>query len=441
MMLLLNPVARGWADEHAPYGADDVVDVTRINNRILVNLVYSTPDNFLHDDVYGDLTACYLRREAAEKLSRAQSLLDEKKKGFRLMVYDCLRPRSIQHEMWRVVKGTPQEPYVADPEKGSIHNFGAAVDLTIIDERGMPLDMGSPFDSFGDDSQPRLEDQLLRQGRLTERQVANRHLLRGVMEETGFRGIPEEWWHFEAFPYEEAVKRYPLVEFLLPAERASSILRRTADLQRDEYGYCLFVKASEKKIYVIKHNAIELVFDVAIGKGGLGKKREGDGKTPLGDYAIKWMVSRNGPLKENPGGAGSFIVDGKTYAVLDTELYFGDLGSIRVRTLPDATRRVSTSPQDRPITAEEIAIARDEQLWTDSYGGKDAYIMALNYPTAQERAEGKTGSCIEIHASSNLEKAGYRNYEGTLGCVSLYPAFARMIYERVNPGTPVRIVE
>jgi len=153
------------------------------------------------------------------------------------------------------------------------------------------------------------------------------------------------------------------------------------------------------------------------------------------------MVSRDGPRKDNPEGASSFVLEGRTYAVLDTELYFGDPGTIRVRTLPDGTRRVSDSPQYRGITPQEVAIAQGERLWTDDYGGKDAYIMALNYPTAKERAEGKTGSCIEIHASCNLEKAGYRNYGGTLGCVALYPAFARRIYQQVNPGTPVRIVE
>ena len=429
------------ADRLIPYGISDMVDIAGINSRVLVHLVYSTPDNFLRDDVYGDLEACYLRREVAEMLSRAQDLLEGRKKGWRLMVYDGLRPRTIQYEMWRMVKGTRQEAYVAEPEKGSIHNYGAAVDLTIADENGVPLNMGTPFDYFSEAAQPRFEKQLLRQGRLTRGQVANRQLLRDVMRAAGFNGIPDEWWHFQAFDIRAAVDRYPAVEFLLPEEWAIASLRQAADVPRDENGYCLLVKGSQKKLYLIRHDDIALVYDVALGSGGLGKMREGDCRTPLGDYSIKWMVSKRGPRKENPGGVGSFIVDGKTYAVLDTELFFGDPTNITVETLPDGTRKVSDSPFERSITAEEIAIAQSEKLWTDAYGGKDASIMALDYPNERDRAEGKTGSCIEIHASVNLEREGYRHYRGTLGCVALYPAFAAKIYQRVNPGTRVRIVE
>ena len=441
MTLWIDFFAAGSADQHIPYGVSDIVDITHINSRILVHLVYSTPDNFLRDDVYGDLDTCYLRREVAEMLGRAQDVLESKKKGFRLMVYDGLRPSTIQYEMWRIVKGTMQEAYVAEPEKGSIHNYGAAVDLTIVDEKGVPLNMGTPFDYFSEAAQPRYEKQLLKQGRLTKGQVANRRLLREVMKEAGFTGLPDEWWHFQAVDLQTAVSRYPIVEFFLPEESAIAMLRQAADLPRDSNGYCLLVKGSQKKICLIKDDAIELVFDAALGAGGLGKVREGDYKTPLGDYRIKWMVSKHGPRKENPGGVGSFIVDGKTYAVLDTELFFGDPTIITVETLPDGTRRVSENVLDRSITPEEIAIAQSEKLWTDAYGGKDAYVMALDYPNVMDRAEGKTGSCIEIHASSNLERVGYRNYGGTQGCVALYPAFAAKIYQRVNPGTPVRIVK
>ena len=202
-----------------------------------------------------------------------------------------------------------------------------------------------------------------------------------------------------------------------------------------------YVRESIKKMYLIEDDTIKLVFDVALGKGGLGKQKEGDHKTPLGDYKIKWLVSRNGPSKQNPGGLSSKVIEGKTYAVLDTELYFGDLANIRVKVLPDGTRKVSESPDDRPITREEIEIARGEKLWTDAYGGKQVFVMALDYPNKQDRAQGKTGSCIEIHASVNLEKVGYENYTGTLGCVSLYPSYAKRIYDYVNPGTPVRIIE
>ncbi len=438
MYLAYAPVTPSLAEQPAQYNIEDVVDITQVNSRILVNLVYSTNNNFLHEDVYGDLTTCFLRKEAAEKLDKAQSLLEKKKKGFKLIVYDGLRPRNVQYKMWRFVK---QPEYVAPPEAGSIHNFGAAVDLSMVDDRGALLDMGTPFDYFGDLAQPRYEKRLLKEGKLTKKQVKNRELLRDVMQEAGFQVMHSEWWHFDAFPSDEVKRRYKIVEFLLPLSKIKAVLNEAQGLPRDKTGFCVLVKGAEKKLYLIKHNSIRSVFDCAPGEGGLGKTKEGDHKTPLGDYKIKWMVSKNGPPKENPGGVKSSVVDGHTYAVLDTELYFGDLTKIRVRVLPDGTRKVSDDMSDRSISSREIKIAQNEKLWTDSYGGGDAYIMALDYPNKKDRAEGKTGSCIEIHASLNLVKEGFKKYTGTLGCVAMYPAEIKGVYESVNPGTYVRIVE
>ena len=439
--LAYTPCYPSSTNKPVQYVTEDMVDVSQLNSSIIVQLVYSTTDNFLNSDVYEDLETCYLRREVAEMLNKAQLVLDQKRKGYKLILYDCLRPRSVQYDMWRLVKETEQESYVADPAKGSVHNFGAAIDVSIADSRGSLLDMGTPFDYFGELAQPRYEERFLQEGRLTKEQLNNRKLLRDVMHQSGFRGIPDEWWHFNGFPLEEVKRRYAIVEFLVPLAETQDVLLKVKDLPRDENGMCILVKGSEKKMYLIENNTIKLVFDVALGKGGLGKKKEGDHKTPLGDYRIKWMVSRSGPPKLNPGGLSSTVVEGKTYAVLDTELFFGDLTEIRVKELPDGTRKVSDDGGDRPISRREIAIAQGEKLWTESYGGEQAYVMALDYPNRADRAQGKTGSCIEIHASLKLEEAGYDKYTGTLGCVSLYPAFAQRIYAFVNPGTPVRIIE
>jgi D-alanyl-D-alanine dipeptidase len=295
------------ANQPVQYAIEDVVAVSQPVNNIRVHLAYSTSDNFLHEDVYGDLEECYLRREVVKMLTTAQTLLEEKRKGYQLIVYDCLRPRSVQYKMWRLVKGTGEEVYVADPEKGSIHNFGAAVDLSIVDQEGNILDMGTPFDYFGDLAQPRYEDRFLQEGALTKNQVENRRLLREVMERAGFQTIPDEWWHFNAFSLEEVKRRFAIVEFLAPRAEIEDALHKARDLPRDKNGFCLLVEASEKKMYLIKNNTIQLVFDVALGKKGLGKTREGDHKTPLGDYRIKWMVSRNGPPKQNPGGLASLV--------------------------------------------------------------------------------------------------------------------------------------
>jgi len=101
---------------------------------------------------------------------------------------------------------------VANPKAGSIHNYGCAVDITISDMSGTRLDMGTPLDFFGELAQPRYEEKFLKEGKLTEEQVANRRLLRKVMYAAGFQGIKNEWWHFEAFDKKHIRKTYSIVE-------------------------------------------------------------------------------------------------------------------------------------------------------------------------------------------------------------------------------------
>jgi D-alanyl-D-alanine dipeptidase len=114
--------------------------------------------------------------------------------------------------MWDLVKNTSMQPYVANPKWGSMHNYGAAVDITIVDEQGRRLDMGTPVDYFGRLAQPALEEKFLREGRLTPDQVRNRRLLREVMSDAGFLPISIEWWHFNAFEKSEVRSRYSIVE-------------------------------------------------------------------------------------------------------------------------------------------------------------------------------------------------------------------------------------
>jgi D-alanyl-D-alanine dipeptidase len=189
-----------------------LVDVRSVCPDLRVDLKYSTTDNFVHQDVYGDLDKCFLRKEAAAKLADAQKRLRALKPGWRLLVYDGARPRRVQARFFAIVRGTDQQQYVADPARGSIHNYGAAVDLTIIDADGKELDMGTPFDFFGELAQPKLEQQFLLQGKLTEVQLRNRRLLRDVMTQAGFLPISNEWWHFDAFPREEVERRYKIIE-------------------------------------------------------------------------------------------------------------------------------------------------------------------------------------------------------------------------------------
>ncbi len=198
-----------------------LVDVQAVDPTIRVDLKYATTDNFTGINVYGDLKKAFLRPEAAKRLALAQKNLKQLYPAYCLLVYDAARPRSVQVRFWAIVKGTDQQQYVADPAQGSIHNYGCAVDLTILNASGKPLDMGTPFDYFGDLAQPALEAKFLKEGKLTNLQVSNRKILREVMGQAGFKVLPNEWWHFNAFPPEVVRKKYRIISQALPLRPAA----------------------------------------------------------------------------------------------------------------------------------------------------------------------------------------------------------------------------
>ncbi|MCI4668761.1 MAG: M15 family metallopeptidase [Bacteroidia bacterium] len=190
-----------------------LVDILTVDSSVRLDIKYSTDDNFLNEDVYGDYDACYLQKEVAEQLLRADSFLKAEHPDLRLLIHDCVRPRSVQYQMWEIVKGTDQQKYVAAPGgSGSMHNYGAAVDLSLIHKDTGVVDMGTPFDFFGKLAQPRYEDGFVKTGELTQAQVDNRRVLRWAMIQAGFHGILSEWWHFNAFPRDSVKKWYTIVE-------------------------------------------------------------------------------------------------------------------------------------------------------------------------------------------------------------------------------------
>jgi D-alanyl-D-alanine dipeptidase len=188
-----------------------LVDVRRLDPSICVDLKYSTVDNFMHADVYGDLETCYLQKEVAAMLVKAQRLLKQQRPAFFLKVFDGARPRRVQEIMWKLVKGTADQKYVANPATGSMHNFGSAVDLTVTDERRVDLDMGTPYDFFGELAQPRYETRFLQAGTLTQDQVEHRTMLRNTMIAAGFKPISNEWWHFDAYSPSVVRERYQII--------------------------------------------------------------------------------------------------------------------------------------------------------------------------------------------------------------------------------------
>ncbi|MDZ7898009.1 MAG: M15 family metallopeptidase [Arcicella sp.] len=192
-----------------------LVNIQEINPSILVNLKYSTTDNFVGKDVYGCITECFIQKRPAEMLSKASDLLQQKHHNYRLLVYDGGRPLSIQKILWNsLTQYSPRQraTYVANPAEGSIHNYGSAVDLTIATADGTPLDMGTKYDYFGELAYPKKESYFLKIKQLNRQQVANRQLLRSVMRSAGYMPIDYEWWHFNAMSRSRAKASYRIIQ-------------------------------------------------------------------------------------------------------------------------------------------------------------------------------------------------------------------------------------
>lgn len=177
-----------------------------------LDLRYASSNNFVGVDMYGIFNRAFLHRISAEMLVRASDHLASLRPGHRFLIFDALRPRSVQRVLWSHVVGTPSQQYIGNPDKGSMHNFGFAVDLTILDARGEALDMGAGFDDFRDIAQPQLESRFVSEGLLTSAHIANRDLLREVMGGVGFTQLRHEWWHFNALPADQVRAQYAIVE-------------------------------------------------------------------------------------------------------------------------------------------------------------------------------------------------------------------------------------
>lgn len=162
-----------------------LVEITPDTHPVVIDLVYATPDNLAGRPVYAPGARCALRPEAAACLSRAASAA--RRAGFTLKIYDAYRPAAAQAVFWAEC---PDPRYVSDARKGSNHTRGTAVDVTLLDENGSELDMGTGFDAMQDQSHHDRDD-------LPPAVTRNRMLLLGIMLRAGFRSINTEWWHYE----------------------------------------------------------------------------------------------------------------------------------------------------------------------------------------------------------------------------------------------------
>ena len=164
---------------------------------IAVDLRYATVDNFVGRDLYSPYDCAWLHRDAASALERVVAWLRAERPDCTPLVLDALRPQRVQQELWDALEGTELRSYLANPQRGSIHSFGMALDITLLDADGRELDMGTGFDDMTELSHPALEARFLASGELGAEQVQNRQLLRDAMFQAGFVGINSEWWHFD----------------------------------------------------------------------------------------------------------------------------------------------------------------------------------------------------------------------------------------------------
>lgn len=177
--------------------AQGFVNVKDADPSIKVSLMYTRPDNFTGKVLYTDLKEAYLHPLAAEALKKAQAELKRRRPELSLIVYDATRPMSVQQKMWDVVKGTSKSIYVSNPANGGgLHNYGFAVDVSICNEKGDTIPMGTVVDHLGREAQPKLEAEMLNRGVISQESLDNRRLLREVMAAGGYKVLNTEWWHF-----------------------------------------------------------------------------------------------------------------------------------------------------------------------------------------------------------------------------------------------------
>ena len=181
------------------------VNVAEQDSSILVSLMYARSDNFTGKLLYNDLREAYLHKDAIAPLLKAQRLLHEVHPDYNLIIFDAARPMHVQQQMWDVVKGTRQQIYVSNPARGGgLHNYGLAVDISIVNTQGDTIPMGTKVDHLGREAHTDYTA-------ISPEALQNRRLLISVMREAGFRSLPTEWWHFNFRTRAEAKKYFKVI--------------------------------------------------------------------------------------------------------------------------------------------------------------------------------------------------------------------------------------
>lgn len=197
------------SDEALRMEAQGLVNVKSYAPDIAVQLAYASSNNLLRAQLYSDFSEAYLQHDAALKLSAAQSIVKSISPNLSLVVYDAVRPQRVQQRCWELARSRGLQHLFMPPKKISMHTYGVAVDVSLINlATRTELDMGGSWDSPGALAAPKREREMLRSGKLSRQQYANRLLLRRAMQAAGFTHIGNEWWHFEACSRKAAQQKY-----------------------------------------------------------------------------------------------------------------------------------------------------------------------------------------------------------------------------------------
>lgn len=180
-------------------GLQDVQEA--LGGKVFVRLRYATEDNFTGQKIY-NFNRCFLHKDAIEGLKKAVSLAEQQPEPFTFCLWDCYRPPQAHQKLWNAF---PNASYIASPKRGSRHSRGMAVDLTLCDLKGNPLEMPTDFDNFT----PRAHmDNFDAPAKLLRR----RAILKKIMTEAGFTHTRTEWWHFDRIGW----SKKPLLDVRIP---------------------------------------------------------------------------------------------------------------------------------------------------------------------------------------------------------------------------------
>ncbi len=186
---------------------EDWEEVKGIKN-LVINMPYATFDNFSGHNLYCGIQRAFLHKDAMQKLKWAAALLKKEKPDYKFILFDAARSNHAQEVLRSVVRNTPWQHFVSSPATGSIHAYGMALDIGLLNEANEPVDMGLPYDSFAFYAGEKGEAGAISQGLLTEIQIKNREFLRSIMRKSGWITLPSEWWHFNAAPSDTIRAKY-----------------------------------------------------------------------------------------------------------------------------------------------------------------------------------------------------------------------------------------